>query len=381
MFGGANIEFFLHMQVYFPGFLKFALMKNNSDKTVFDLLIKWYWQHKRPLPWRKIINPYHIYISEIVFQQTRIDQGILYYKNIIQKYPDFDSLAAANEKDFLNVWQGLGYYSRAHNMLKAAAIISQHHHGQLPADYNLLLTLPGIGPYTAAAIASIAFNLPHPVIDGNVKRVISRIRCIGIPSDKTELAKKIQDILNNQIQHFNPSDFNQALMDFGAMVCTPSKPSCKSCPINNFCCAFKNSTVEKFPVKKAAKTKPIVYINYYVVFSNNKKDCFYMLQRNDEKIWKGLYEFPCVEQTNSEASVNLSPKIFPSSFAFNNAQSVFQTSHILTHRNINASFLEIVFNKNIPSTWIKVKVSEAHTMPVHRLIQQYLEQMHQQKKQ
>jgi len=356
-------------------------MNSHLDINVFEHLINWYRQNKRPLPWRKNINPYHIYISEIVFQQTRIDQGISYFNNIIDKYPDFISLSEAREKDFLNVWQGLGYYSRAHNILKAASIIAEKYNGELPADYKKLLSLPGIGPYTAAAIGSIAFGLPYPVVDGNVKRVISRLRCIGIPIDKNELTNEIQDLLNQQIHHFDPSDFNQSLMELGALVCTPANPACPHCPVRKFCCAFKSESVDKYPVKAAKKTKPVVAISYYIVFCNNKKDAFYMVRRDYEKIWKGLYEFPCIETDESEASVNNTELQFPSDFSFGRAQPVFRTNHVLTHRFIRASFFEIVYSKKVPARWIKVRVSEAHSMPVHRLIQEYLEQMHDPKKQ
>lgn len=373
MFGGANIEFFLHMQDYFPGFLKFALMNSCADKSLFKLLVNWYSQNKRPLPWRETANPYHIYISEIVFQQTRIDQGISYYNSIIDKYPDFISLSKAGEKDFLNIWQGLGYYSRAHNILKAAAIIAEKYSGKLPNDYNKLLELPGIGPYTAAAIASIAFGLPCPVVDGNVKRVISRLRCIGIPLDKTGLTNEIQEDLNQQIHHFNPSDFNQALMELGALVCTPANPDCSGCPVNKYCCAFKTGTTEKYPVKAVTKTKPSVFINYYVVFSNDKKDSLYMVQRENEKIWKGLYEFPCRESAESEASVNTVEPIFPTDFPFEQSKLVYSANHVLTHRMIHASFYETVFKNKVPPHWIKIPVSRVSSMPVHRLIQLYLE--------
>lgn len=356
-------------------------MNPRPDISLFKHLINWYRQNKRPLPWRKYADPYHIYISEIVFQQTRIDQGISYFNNIIGKYPDFISLSKAHEKDFLNVWQGLGYYSRAHNILKAASIIAEKYDGELPSEYDKLLSLPGIGPYTAAAISSIAFGLPIPVVDGNVKRVISRIRCIGIPTDKIELTNEIQDFLNQHIHHFDPSDFNQSLMELGALVCTPANPSCPDCPVKKFCGALKSNSVEKYPVKAAKKTKPAVFINFYIIFCNDKKDAFYMVRRDSEKIWKGLYEFPCIETDESEASVNSTEQQFPAGFPLDHAQPVFRTNHVLTHRLIRASFFETVYNKKVPAHWIKVPVSEAHTMPVHRLIQECLEQMHDRKKQ
>jgi len=347
-------------------------MKLIKADLPFKILVDWYLLNKRPLPWRSPVIPYHIYIAEIVFQQTRIEQGLNFYNNIIERYPNFESLAEAKEKDFLKIWQGLGYYSRAHNILRTAKIIAQEYNGELPASYKLLASLPGIGPYTAAAIASIAFGQPFPVVDGNVKRVISRLFCLNSPIDKPTLTSEIQNLLGERIIHFNPSDFNQSLMDLGSMVCTPAKPDCHNCPLEKHCCAFMNHSIDKFPVKAAPKTKQVVFIQYYIVFTDKRKQSFYLVQRSNEKIWKGLFEFPCIITDASGTVVHSNPSAFPAMFPFSKAIQTFSCSHNLTHRQIKATFYEIEYAGTAPEHWQKTNIKEAMTIPVHRMIQQYL---------
>lgn len=324
------------------------------------------------MPWRSTNDPYHIYISEIVFQQTRIDQGLQYYESIIKKYPDFKALSKAGEKDFLSIWQGLGYYSRAHNVLKTAGIVANKWDGQLPGSYTDLQSLPGIGPYTAAAIASIAFGQPCPVVDGNVKRVMSRLFCMEIPLDKQALTKEIEQILNKHIIHHDPSGFNQSLMELGALVCTPANPSCSGCPLKKYCCAFRKNSISLYPVKAPAKARPTAIIHYYVIFPDNDRTSFYMVPRVNEKIWRGLYEFPFIEDENAEVKISSSLCDFPAGFSRAKAKDVFSASHELSHRQIKATFHEIVFRGAVPSQWEKISFSQARTIAVHKLIQSYL---------
>lgn len=324
------------------------------------------------MPWRATNNPYHIYISEIVFQQTRIDQGLKYYQAIIKKYPGFIALSKAGENDFLSIWQGLGYYSRAHNVLRTAAIVANEWGGRLPETFNDLKSLPGIGPYTAAAIASIAFGQPCPVVDGNVKRVMSRLFCIEIPVDKSALTAEIEQILNRHISHHQPADFNQSLMELGALVCTPANPECNNCPLQKHCCAFSKNSMSRFPVKAQPKVRPKAIIHYFVIFADTERTSFYMIPRNNEKIWKGLYEFPYIEDNKAEVKINSAPCDFPAAFPFKKAQNVYTANHELSHRQIKASFHEIDFSGTVPPHWEKISLSKARKIPVHKLIQSYL---------
>ncbi len=345
-------------------------MNKSASAPIFKTLIHWYLTNKRELPWRQTALPYHIYLSEIIFQQTRIDQGLQYYKKIIRQYPDINSLANASETDFLNLWQGLGYYSRAHNALKAARIMAQKYAGHVPESYEQLIELPGIGPYTAAAIASIAFGQPCPVVDGNVKRVISRLLALQTPVDKPELTSTIHAFLQESIHSCNPSDFNQALMEFGALVCTPANPQCTGCPLHKYCKAYISGKTHLFPVKAAKKEKPVVALQYYIVFADKQKSSFYLVQRNMENLWKGFYEFP--GRSDSDLIQLSGDTSFPKKFPFTKAEKVLQTTHILTHRKLNVQFFEIIFTGSVPDDWILQPAEQKLKLPVHKIIQEYL---------
>ena len=215
-----------------------------------DTLISWYEDHKRDLPWRGEPDPYKIWVSEIILQQTRVQQGWDYYIRFIDNFPDVKALAEADEDRVLKVWQGLGYYSRARNMHAAAREIMEKHGGHFPNEYDKILSLKGIGNYTAAAISSIAFGLPYPAVDGNVIRIVSRI--FGICDDVTQPAvvKKITAICETEIDSNRPGVFNQAAMDFGAIQCVPRNPNCDECPFQSSCYAYNNHLVDILPVKK-----------------------------------------------------------------------------------------------------------------------------------
>lgn len=352
-------------------------MNATLSRQLFEKLINWYLTNKRALPWRQNVNPYHIYVSEIVFQQTRIEQGIKYFEAIIGHYPDIASLASAKEKDFLKIWQGLGYYSRAHNMLSAAKQIRDHHKGVIPSDYTQLLQIPGIGPYTAAAIASIAFQQPIPVVDGNVKRLISRLLCLSSPVDSKELTGSITAALSGHIARFKPSDFNQALMEQGALVCTPQRPRCDECAIAQYCCAFRKNTVQNFPVKSLKKQKAVIYHHYYIIQPAAGSKAFYMTKRDIKGLWKGLYEFPCVE-TSTPGIPRISPRSFlPAKLPITRATEIVTVQHELTHRTIKASFYQLIYTGPVPSNWEKVSLKTALKMPVHKLISTVLSALEQ----
>jgi len=345
-------------------------MNHPPATDIFKILIKWYLTNKRDLPWRQTTLPYHIYMSEIIFQQTRIDQGLPYFKNIIRRYPDISSLASASETDFLNLWQGLGYYSRAHNVLKAARIMADKYQGNVPDSFEKLIELPGIGPYSAAAIASIAFGQPCPVVDGNVKRVIGRLLALKIPVDKPELTTTIHQFLQSAIHAFSPSDFNQSLMELGALVCTPANPDCTNCPLAKYCKAHSMNKTDLFPVKAVKKEKPLVTLNYYIVFANKQKTSFYLVQRNMENLWKGFYEFP--GRSDSDLIQLSGESAFPDKFPFIKAKKVLQITHMLTHRKLNVQFFETVFTGAVPDYWMLHRADSRLDVPVHKIIQAYL---------
>ncbi|MEY4860751.1 MAG: hypothetical protein RL059_450 [Bacteroidota bacterium] len=233
-------------------------------------LISWYLINKRDLPWRKTKNPYKIWMSEIILQQTRVQQGLPYYQKFISTYPTIQSLALANEDEVLNLWQGLGYYSRARNMLKTANVINEEYKGSFPTSYNDLLKLKGIGEYTAAAIASFSFNEPVAVVDGNVYRVLSRLFDIETPIDSVEGKKAFRFLADEVLDKVNPATFNQAIMEFGALHCTPKKPDCNNCVLNRTCLSRENGTISQRPVKKkktAAKERFFVYKIFLVLKS------------------------------------------------------------------------------------------------------------------
>ncbi|MFB0925151.1 MAG: A/G-specific adenine glycosylase, partial [Vicingaceae bacterium] len=229
-----------------------------------EKLIVWYNEHKRDLPWRKTTDPYQIWLSEIILQQTRVNQGLDYFNKFIKKHPDIHSLAQSSEKDVLNLWQGLGYYSRARNLHFTAKYISNELNGEFPTEYKDILNLKGVGEYTAAAIASFAYKEAYPVVDGNVYRVLSRMFGIENPIDSTEGKKVFKQLATELIDTKNPDTYNQAIMEFGALQCTPKKPNCEDCPYLLECFAYKNGLITELPKKEKKIKQRNRYFNYLV---------------------------------------------------------------------------------------------------------------------
>ncbi|MFC2063868.1 A/G-specific adenine glycosylase [Chloroflexota bacterium] len=253
------------------------------------LLLEWYSKHSRKLPWRDSTDPYTIWVSEIMLQQTRADTVIPYYNNWIKHYPNVKSLAEANERDILLIWEGLGYYQRVKNLIRTAVIIRDEFDGMIPVDTKKLITLPGIGPYTANAIASIAFNKDSPAVDGNIRRIISRVLNIGQQADLPPANKLILHYLNEVMPSGKVGDFNQALMDLGAMVCTPKNPDCLYCPISKDCIAFSIGNQNERPILKKKQKIPT---ELYVCAVINRNDKYLICHRKDKKRLGGLWEFP-----------------------------------------------------------------------------------------
>jgi len=256
-------------------------------------LTHWYLQNKRDLPWRKTHEPYQIWLSEIMLQQTRIEQGLPYYYKFIEAYPSVFDLANAPADEVLKLWQGLGYYSRARNLHETAKYVASELNGKFPDSYKGLLKLKGVGDYTASAIASICYSEPVAVVDGNVYRVLSRIFGIDTPINSTAGIKEFKKLAQELLDKKDPATFNQAIMEFGALHCKPQNPKCDSCPFNDKCLALKNNSIKELPVKlKKTKIKKR-YFNYLVF--NLEDDKTILEQRTGKGIWNGLYQFPLVE--------------------------------------------------------------------------------------
>ena len=343
-----------------------------------DNLISWYKQNKRDLPWRNTTNPYKIWLSEIILQQTRVNQGLSYYYKFIEHYPTVNDLATASEQDVLKLWQGLGYYSRARNLHATAKVITKEYKGIFPNDYNSILSLKGIGEYTAAAIASFAYQLPYPVVDGNVFRVLARIYGIDAPIDTPVGKKTFYALANELINKKQAALHNQAIMEFGALVCTPKNPDCENCVFNNSCAALANKQVDLLPVKSKKIKQTNRYFNYLII-ENNHSETF-IAERKNSDIWKGLYDFPLIETWEKISSFNELSKhptfqqLLPNSttLVLNKVSS--ETKHILSHQKIYATFWHITANKtnHLETDFTKINSSSINNYPLPKLIENYV---------
>ncbi len=335
-----------------------------------DKLISWYHQNKRDLPWRNSSDPYQIWLSEIILQQTRVDQGLSYFNKFIEHYPTINSLAKAPEHDILKLWQGLGYYSRARNLHFTAKYIVSEYQGVFPDDYKSILGLKGVGEYTAAAIASFAYGQVYPVIDGNVFRVLSRVFGIDNPIDSTKGKKVFKKLANELIDTKNPATYNQAIMEFGALHCTPKNPNCENCPFRLECFAHKNNLVIELPKKEKKLKQRNRYFNYLVIIKEGK---VYLNERVDKDIWKGLFDFPLIESTKSIPFFEHIDKEFKKSDLTFKSKSI-EYKHILSHQKIYATFWQATCNKQteLKKNYTEIALNEINNYPVPKLIENYL---------
>jgi A/G-specific adenine glycosylase len=249
--------------------------------------------NKRQMPWKGEKDPYKIWLSEVILQQTRVEQGWEYYNNFIKIFPTVRDLANAPEQQVFKLWEGLGYYTRCKNLIATAKIIVEKYNGEFPRRHEDILALKGIGPYTAAAIASFAYNLPHPVIDGNVYRVLSRYFGVTTPVDCIEGRRLFNELAEVLLDHKKPGVFNQAIMDFGAIICKPQQPLCLQCVQRKECEAYRHNAVDRLPVKEKAVKKRTRWFYYFIIEWKNK---VYIHKRSEKDIWENLYEFPLVEK-------------------------------------------------------------------------------------
>ena len=271
---------------------------DEETKEFQDQFIQWYEQEKRNLPWRYNRDPYRIWISEIMLQQTRVDTVIDYFYRFMEWFPTIEELATAPEEKLLKAWEGLGYYSRARNIQAAAKQIMSEFDGKMPQTPEEISSLKGIGPYTTGAIASIAFGLPEPAVDGNVMRVVSRLFCIEADIAKASSRKIFDEAMRKIIDETYPGEFNQAMMDLGSAICTPTSPKCEACPIQAFCLANKRGIQTSFPVKtKKAKPKDVYYISAAL---QNHSGAYYFEERDSQKLLANMWTFPMMEVTQEE---------------------------------------------------------------------------------
>lgn len=349
-----------------------------DNNRISTLLQAWFEKNKRDLPWRKTNNAYVVWISEIILQQTRVNQGLDYFLRFIERFPDASSLASAHEDEVLKLWQGLGYYSRARNLHAAAKQIVSQFGGEFPQSHDDIISLRGVGEYTAAAVASIAYNQPYAVVDGNVFRVLARLFAIETPIDtgagKKEFAKVAQLILDKG----NPGNHNQAIMELGALVCTPAQPKCDECPLQVLCETYEKQTMLQFPKKQEKTKQKERYFNYFHI---NHNGFTYIAKRGDSDIWKNLYEFPLIETDtpydftqlkNNQTFINLFHKTHNAVF-----QHKLRLKHVLTHRIIFADFYRVELSADTvfdsEREYIKIESEKLADYPVSRLIHKYLE--------
>ena len=312
-------------------------------------LIKWYKQNARDLPWRNSSDPYRIWLSEIILQQTRVAQGLPYYQKFVETFPTIFDLAKAPEQKVLKLWQGLGYYSRARNLHQAAKEVVKNFKGVFPNEFNELKKLKGVGDYTAAAIASFCFNKPHAVVDGNVYRVLSRLFAIDTPIDSTEGKKQFNLLANELLDKKNPGIYNQGIMEFGATFCTPANPNCNACIFNDICLSGPIGKAKEYPVK-ASKTK--VRTRYFEYFVIKQQKSTFIEQRKAKDIWQNLYQFPMLEfdQKTSKQLVikDLQKEILKAkSDKFQITKITEFKKHQLSHQTILARFWEIEIQNDV----------------------------------
>jgi A/G-specific adenine glycosylase len=355
--------------------LKKLIIKGMDKRYFSKKIVEWYLEHKRNLPWRDTTDPYKIWLSEIILQQTRVNQGLPYYEKFVSQYPTVNNLADAPEQQVLRLWQGLGYYTRARNLHKCAKKIKSEFQGRFPPFFDQLKSLPGIGDYTAAAIASFAFGESVAVVDGNVFRVLSRVygiaTAINSPAGKKEFAK----LANYLIKKDAPAIYNQAIMEFGATFCIPVNPPCDKCLFKNGCQAYQHSLQGSLPVKLRSKASRKRYF-HYLVFTRGKS---MMMKRRDEKdIWFGLFDFPVIEKPKPaaiEKVLNEDREVMR--LNIEKRVSVTETyKHILTHQTIYCKFVIIPWSDRLKST-IKggefYSLSKIAQLPKPALISRFLD--------
>ncbi|MFY0629084.1 MAG: A/G-specific adenine glycosylase [Flavobacteriaceae bacterium] len=333
-------------------------------------LIYWYLQQKRDLPWRKTQNPYLVWLSEIMLQQTRVAQGMSYYLKFSDAFPTIKDLAEADESTVLKMWQGLGYYSRARNLHFTAKHIANELDGVFPSSYKELLKLKGVGDYTASAISSICFNEACAVVDGNVYRVLARYFGIHTPINSTKGIKEFKQLAQSLIEAKEPGTFNQAIMDFGSLQCKPQNPNCEECPLQTSCVAFEKKQIKELPVKEKKLKVRKRYFNYLVILTADHKTV--LEERKGKGIWQGLYQFPLLETTKDIGEEILDSEEFKKMIPSTSEVQLYNESeiiHKLSHQHLHTRFWIVKANEYSKAT---ISLSDIEKYPVPVLIDNFL---------
>lgn len=345
----------------------------------FTALTDWYLESHRSLPWRETRDPYRIWLSEVILQQTRVAQGLAYYHRFTERFPAVGDLAAAEEDEVLKLWQGLGYYSRARNLHAAAKQVAAEYNGIFPTDYAKVRALKGVGDYTAAAIVSFSADAPCAVVDGNVYRVLSRLLDIATPIDTTagkkEFTQAAAELLGEYLaspDHKGAGLYNQAMMELGALICTPRSPECGDCPVAGSCLALKNGTIPQRPVKQGKTAQTPRWFNYLHITDANGLTA--IRRREGKDIWQGLYEFPLIETPEETEFGELSLPAFLGDFTLQGSEKM--PKHVLSHRIIHGVFYRIgvedLTTMSLPEDWQIIPSDKLGDYAVPRLTEIYL---------
>ena len=344
-----------------------------------NMLLDWYKKNKRALPWRESSDPYIIWISEIILQQTRVAQGMDYFYRFTERFPDVASLASAEEDEVLKYWQGLGYYSRARNLHAAAKSIMDKFGGVFPSEYKDVLSLKGIGEYTAAAIVSFVWNKPYPVVDGNVFRVLSRLYAVDTPIDTTSGKKQFTELAGIVMNPEKAGAHNQAVMEFGALQCVPQNPDCEACPLKECCMAYASHTVQSFPVKQnKTKTRSRYFHYLYIIYKGQT----WLSRRGKKDIWEGLYEFPLIETEQPADFAALQETdafrhLFDGAGKLNVSVDIPEIKHVLSHQVLHTAFYRVEIEKisDALNSYLAVPYKDIERYAVPRLVHIYLEKL------
>ncbi len=340
-------------------------------------LLKWNKEkNRREMPWKGEKDPYKIWLSEIILQQTRVEQGLSYYNIFIKTFPNVHKLANAKDEKIFKLWEGLGYYTRCRNLIATARLIAKERKGVFPDTYEEILSLKGVGPYTAAAISSFAYNLPHAVVDGNVFRVLARVFGLTTPTDSTIGKKHFNALAEELLDKKQPGLYNQAIMDFGATICKPAVPLCKKCVFKKHCVAFENDMVAELPVKeKKIKIKKRWF--YYIVIEFKNEVA--IVQRKGKDIWQDLHEFPLIESVKALNKSNILKQLVLKQWLIEGTYEVRDISshfkQLLSHQLINSQFITIKLNKKIEGNWKWISKEKLKTFAFPQLINQFLKNL------
>lgn len=354
-------------------------MHSDSYKQLNSELLNWFSLYKRDMPWRGITDPYRIWVSEVMLQQTQVKKVVGYYENFTKRFPDIRTLASSSVQDVLKLWEGLGYYARARNLHKAAQLIVKDFNSEIPKDYTSFRTLPGVGDYSAAAVLSIAFNKPYAAVDGNIKRVLSRLFLMDYPVNDSSSSKVFQEKADLLLNTDQPGCFNQAMMELGATVCRPQSPTCVVCPVNSYCKAFKEGLQSEYPYRKKTKPTPEHNIAAGIIYKGSD---VLIVQRPLDGLLGGLWEFPngnlykgetpeeaCIRHISNSTNLSVS-----------NLNYLTQVKHAYTHFKIVVDAFEceyiqgdLLLNGPIGAKWIKI--DELHDYPLPKVTHKIIEKL------